>query len=160
MPRCSLQLDWQPLNKHWCGDCWPPETSVLGVWMSLVALLTNFVIVYSIMYQLGTRRANEKESEGTIFTHNEATGSLLCVCVLYVYVCANTNIWAIKQKTFFANLWKCITLHSSYLAKDNEVNNTFYKVFFSAMMLLSYSNNVLLIVGKVYFFLSIFWNYI
>lgn len=51
------------------------------------------------MYQLGTRRANEKESEGTIFTHNEATGRLMCMCA--VRMCVQDKHLSNKAKNIF-----------------------------------------------------------
>lgn len=58
---------------------------------------------------------------------------LVCMCA--VCKCVHTL-------KFVANLWKCITLHSDYLLRDNEVNNKSYEMFFFLKYGLSYSNNV------------------
>lgn len=112
--------------------------------MSLVALLTNFVTVYSIMYQLGTHRANEKESEGTIFTHNEATGRRMCA----ICMCVQTQ-------TFEQYFWQSMEMHhfAFQLTGKRQWGKQYILYVFSpcAKMLLSYSNNVLFIAGKVSF---------
>lgn len=112
--------------------------------MSLVALLTNFVTVYSIMYQLGTRRTNEKESEGTIFTHNEATGRRICA----ICMCVQTQ-------TFEQYFCQSKEMHRfAFQLTGKRQWGKQYVFSPCAKMLLSYSNNVLFIVKY-----NLFLNY-